>query len=51
MRTRTTGLLLVAAAAAVALAFPGVRAAAPPRVPPPLPPVAGNDAPGLPPLP
>jgi len=58
MRTRTAGFLL-AALAAVGLACPGVvpwalpgaRAAAPRHVPLPLPPVAGKDAPGLPPLP
>ena len=50
MRTRTAGLLLAAAAGAV-LAFPTARAAAPGRVSPPLPPVAGRNAPGLPPLP
>ncbi len=50
MRTRSVGLLLAAAAAAV-LVFPGARADAPGRVPPPLPPVAGKDAAFLPPLP
>jgi hypothetical protein len=58
MRPRTAGFLL-AGLVAVALAcpgvvpgvFPGARAASPGHVSPPLPPVAGKDAPGLPPLP
>lgn len=50
MRTRTVGVPL-AALAGLALAFPTARGASPGRVSPPLPPVAGKDAPGLPPLP
>jgi hypothetical protein len=50
MRTRAVGAVL-AALAGLALAFPGVRAASPRHVSPPLPPVAGKDGPGLPPLP
>jgi hypothetical protein len=50
MGTRTAGVV-IAALAGAALAFPGVRAAAPAHVPRPLPPVAGPDAPGLPALP
>jgi hypothetical protein len=50
MRLRTVGAVL-AALAGVALAFPGARAASRGHVPPPLPPVAVADAPGLPPLP
>src|SRR5512139_3811937 len=50
MRTRAVGAVL-AALAGVALALPGARAASPRHVSPPLPPVAGKDAPGLPPLP
>jgi len=50
MPPRTVGVALAALAGA-ALALPGVRGAAPPHVPRPLPPVAGKDAPGLPPLP
>ena len=50
MRTRTAGGVIAALAGAV-LALPGARAEAPKHVPPPLPPVAGKDAPGLPPLP
>src|SRR5512139_2510381 len=50
MRTRTAGGVIAALAGAV-LALPGARAEAPRHVPPPLPPVAGRDAPGLPPLP
>jgi hypothetical protein len=50
MRPRTAGVLL-AALVAVALASPGVDARGSRREPPPLPPPAGTDAPGLPPLP
>jgi len=50
MRPRTTGVLLAALTAA-ALALPVARASSPRHVPPPLPPPAGRDAPGLPPLP
>jgi hypothetical protein len=50
MRTRAVGAVLAALAGA-ALALPGARAASPRHVSPPLPPVAGRDAPGLPPLP
>jgi len=51
MRFRSAGLLL-AALVAFALALEGAQAKSPGRVPPPpLPPPAGNDAPGLPPLP
>jgi hypothetical protein len=50
MRPRTAGIAL-AGLAGVALACHGTRAAAPRRVSPSLPPVAGKDAPGLPPLP
>src|SRR5512139_1170709 len=50
MRTRTAGGVIAALAGAV-LALPGARAQAPKHVPTPLPPVAGKDAPGLPPLP
>jgi Peptidase family M1 domain len=50
MRTRAVGAVLAALAGA-ALALPGARAASPRPVSPPLPPVAGKDAPGLPPLP
>jgi len=50
MRTETAGVAIAAVAAAL-LAFPGAQAAAPPHASPPLPPVAGRDAPGLPPLP
>jgi hypothetical protein len=47
MRTRNAGFLLVA----LALALPVVDANGPRHVPPPLPPPAGPEAPGLPPLP
>ena len=50
MRTRAVGAL-IAALAVAALALSGARAASPRHVAPPLPPVAGKDAPGLPPLP
>jgi len=50
MGPRTAGLLL-AGLAGVVLASTGAPAAAPRHVAPPLPPVAGKDAPGLPPLP
>ena len=50
MRLRTAGVML-AALAGLALAFPSARATSPRHVPPPLPPVAWKDAPGLPPLP
>ena len=50
MRPRTAGALL-AALVGLTLAFPPARAASPGHVPPPLPPVAAKDAPGLPPLP
>jgi hypothetical protein len=52
MRTRTKGAAFAAlAGAALLLLLPGARAGRPRHVPKPLPPVAGNDAPGLPPLP
>jgi hypothetical protein len=50
MRPRTTGLLL-AALAALALVLESAQAKGTGHVPPPLPPPAGKDAPGLPPLP
>jgi hypothetical protein len=50
MRSFTAGLAL-AGLAGVALSLACTRAAAPGHVPPPLPAVAGRDAPGLPPLP
>src|SRR6185436_7830740 len=50
MRSRTAGSL-VALLAAAALLLPAARAEAPRPVPEPLPPPAGKDAPGLPPLP
>ncbi len=50
MRTRTAGVLL-AALAGIPLTFPAARGASPGPVPRALPPVAGKDAPGLPPLP
>jgi hypothetical protein len=50
MRPRTAGALL-AALVGLTLAFPSARAASSRYVPPPLAPVAGKDAPGLPPLP
>ena len=50
MRVRTAGVVL-GALGGIALSWPGTHAGNPPYVPPPLPPVAGKDAPGLPPLP
>jgi hypothetical protein len=50
MRPRTAGVVL-AGLAGIGLGLSGTRAAEPRHVPPPLPPVAGRDAPGLPPLP
>jgi len=50
MHPRTAGAVL-AALAGLALAFPPVRAATPRHEPPSLPPPAGRNAPGLPPLP
>ena len=50
MRPRTKGLLL-AALATMALALESAQAKGPGHVAPPLPPPAGKDAPGLPPLP
>jgi hypothetical protein len=50
MRPRTAGFLF-AALVAFALAFPAAHARDPRHEPPPLPPPAGKDAPGLPPLP